>query len=187
MKVVLDLETTGLDYEYDYVVEVGAIAVNDDYEEVARFHAIVDANREEFRDPIALDMHEKNGLLAALDRGEGRTPIDVDNELFDWLKSLGPNVGEKSVVLVGRSKHFDLEFCRKDLPRAATLMSHRVDDTGAQLRKAKAAGAVIDIAYPHAGVPHRSMPDCENELAEAQAVWRWFRRAAASSVVGAVR
>lgn len=39
--VVLDLETTGLDYKSEQITEIGAIKIDEGFNEIDRFHTMV--------------------------------------------------------------------------------------------------------------------------------------------------
>lgn len=184
MRVVLDLETTGLE-DSDRIIEVGAIAIDDDLNEIARFEmpAFTTPGRITNVIPVVAKMHTDNGLWAELATAPLLT--EVDERFAAWLKELGAKPG--SVELIGRSIHFDLRFIRSQMPETHKLLHYRVTDVGAVLRTFAKAGVFIDIALPHPVTVHRSMPDCENELVELQAVHTWLQTVVQTGIAGPVK
>lgn len=187
MRIILDLETNGLDPQKNVILEIGAILVDSDFEEVDRFHRVVwglPSARERAPD-VVRKMHDDNGLWAEIQSEVAVGLGEADIDFAEWLESHGATPG--AVELVGRSVHFDLGFVRAELPLASKLITYRVLDVGAVLRLIQKAGVAVDIDLPYPDTVHRSMPDCENELTEAQAAYRWLQVAAQIEVVGSVK
>lgn len=167
--LVLDLETSGLDPAKDQILEVGAIAVTAELEEIARFERVVWFSGwcVEGVSPFVREMHTKNGLWGDCERAPA-SPVRVDSELAGWLVSLGARPG--SVVLAGHSIHFDHGFLKAQFPETAKLLSHRLMDFGAFARFLRESCGAMYL--PNAEMPHRAMADCEIELAEAREMRR---------------
>lgn len=171
--VLLDLETTGLDPKKDQILEVGAIALTADLEELARFECRVHYPAEGVLgqvvrlanpiDPFVQAMHTKNGLWTEC-AAESLAETDADLLLREWLTQLG--FAEKSVVLMGNSIHFDHGFLKARFPETAAMLHYRVMDIGGLRRWLTGFG--IPLPEVPADMPHRSMPDCEIELRDAR-------------------
>jgi len=82
-----DLETTGLDTASDDVLEVGCIVTDDRLIEIARYHAVVRAEREFYNLPeIVRDMHTKSGLWAEATGPEAQPIGVVDLQFAAFLR-----------------------------------------------------------------------------------------------------
>lgn len=166
MLLVLDLETSGLDPRVHSILEVGAILLGAQDQEIARFQAVCPRSDLDTVEVVVREMHTKNGLWR--DCMQSGLPLEtIDLHLQDWLEFHGATKG--SVVLVGHSIHFDLSFIRAQMPHTSVLISHRVRDIGAISRCLREWGMKLPEL---AEMPHRAMGDCEIELASYLATKR---------------
>ena len=133
MKLIwLDLETTGLDPQFDRILEV-AVSEADlltPFDAVPIFHAVLPMGGWPM-DAFVTDMHTKNGLLA-----ECRARmIDGDGvlQVVDKLCELVPAAETRGEmpVLAGSSIHFDHAFLKNYWPTFAARFSHRHYDVSA--------------------------------------------------------
>lgn len=158
--VILDLETTGLSTIDDQILEIGAIAITEDLEEVSRFHAVVKFNGC-CGDEYVQKMHTSNALLAECllsDMDEEQ----ADFELSKYLKSM---VSDEKVTLMGNSIHFDQAFLKQRMPFTAGTLHYRLMDIGGFGRWLTLCKLPCSKTLD---MPHRAMTDCEIELSEAQ-------------------
>jgi oligoribonuclease len=165
--LVLDVETTGLDPASGQLLEVGAVLVTEDLQEIARFHAIV-RQRVDWSEvaDVVVAMHERNGLRALIDAGEGLPCRDVEAQLIRWLEVHAPT--PTLVCLAGNSVHFDRGWLAQDMRRVYERLHYRQTDIGGLARELKACGVPVPGA-PR--MPHRGLDDALIELAD----WRVLR------------
>jgi oligoribonuclease len=129
--VWLDIETTGLDPRGDEVLEVGMVVTTvDPFDEVGwEASWIVRPSdwphvkaRMEAR---PLEMHSANGLIEALDAGEGfelRTVLERMSQMISVFSR-----GHEA-YLAGSSVHFDKRFLEAHNPDVFKGLSHRIVD-----------------------------------------------------------
>jgi oligoribonuclease len=168
--IVLDLETTGLNPNADDILEVGAIVLDQNERAAGKFSALTQRWKPFHEIPsVVREMHTRNGLWAALqvmkERGAERTIRHVDWQLSDFLREHG--VKEGSGVLVGYSIDFDRRFIRAQMPQTEIMLGHRMRDVSALSKTLKGWGLATP-SFPEP--PHRALLDCEQELAEYQAI-----------------
>lgn len=95
--VVLDLETTGLDYKNDQIIEIGAIRIDEKFDEVDRFHTMVAL--EEGRE-LPQFITKLTGISARDLNGAPR-----ESEAINRLQQF---IGDS--ILVAQNAPFDLSF-----------------------------------------------------------------------------
>jgi oligoribonuclease len=128
-----DLETTGLDTASDDVLEVGCIVTDDRLVEIARYHAVVRAEREFYDLPeIVRDMHTQSGLWAEATGPEAQPIGVVDLQLAAFLREHAVQLvdrGDRNCLvrpqLAGSGIHFDRAIMRRCLRRAEAELHYR--------------------------------------------------------------
>jgi DNA polymerase III subunit epsilon len=95
--VVLDLETTGLDYKTEQITEIGAIKIDSEFNEIDRFHTMV-------------ELDEGRELPEFITKLTGITANDLEGAPceLDALFSLSEFIGDS--VVVAQNAPFDLSF-----------------------------------------------------------------------------
>jgi oligoribonuclease len=175
MRIILDIETTGLRPLRDRILEISAIAISDDLVELGRFTQVIGWSPQQLSglaDDKVHDMHTQNGLWADVDaefnNPAGKGVRQVDFDLAQWMRDVGASE-EDQVILVGRNASFDHDFLSQQLRLTPRLLHYRKDDVGSIQRFVKdickAPGAPAKTT-----TNHRSMVDCEQALADLQAL-----------------
>lgn len=153
MVLGLDLETTGLDEEEDYILEVAAKVVAPNYAVAAqgRWVLFCDEAGLARMSPAVRAQHEKSGLLAEV-RASTLGHEHADEFLSEFVKVWWP---ESKPMLLGNSIHFDRRFIRHDMPKTEKLLHYRMIDVSA-----------IREAVRVFGCKHRADVDVDNSIAE---------------------
>jgi len=164
----LDLECTGATDDH-LIVEIGvALSTTDpDLTEVASWESVVNYPGVDLRammDPVVVNMHTANGLLEALEKGEGGILGDVEAGLLAWLNG---HVGHNTRVVLGGSgvSHFDRKFLKRYMPQLDRRLVHYSLDVGCVRRLGVIAGVRTQT---EAGKDHRALTDARVALAEAR-------------------
>ena len=151
---VVDIETSGLDFERDEIIEIGAIKVEKDAT-ISEYSALVKP-----KNAILPFIEKLTGISNVLLNAEGQDLIKVLNEFKEFL-------GED--ILIGHNISFDLGFLNYNLSKVKMMaVTNRSFDTmrmyEAALHGKKASKKLSDIAAVYGiGVKqeHRSISDCK--------------------------
>lgn len=174
--VILDLETTGLDPSVDEILELGAIIVDSELNEIARYSSIVVPDIQslalQYMSDFVRDMHTKNGLLdniKALRSSQNESYLpSVELEFIQFLAKNNCKPGE--IVLIGKNVgRFDRKFIKQDMPALEWVLSHRCMELGDVVRFMNEFCGV-DVTSEKKESNHRAMDDCVLALEEARAL-----------------
>lgn len=165
MLLWIDLETTGIDAQNDYILEVAWRVTNDSLIPWSTTKSHVARPSKEAwtqlkETPFVMDMHIQNGLLADIDADHDLLMLEDIEDLI--LKDVG--IVDGPWMVAGSSVHFDLGFVRQHMPRLAEKLSHRVYDTTTLKTLFKSVGHMDDIRNDD---KHRAASDIDNSLAYA--------------------
>lgn len=130
----IDVETTGLDAHYDYLLEVACIVTDTQLRPLAEpFHRVVFYGEDDVEwmkgttSEYVREMHEKTGLWDKLPEGTERP--DVDQQLKEYISSVAPE--KRQARVAGNSVRLDLNFLETELPETYGHLHYRfVDVTG---------------------------------------------------------
>jgi oligoribonuclease len=180
-----DLETNGLRKLENLVLEIGLIAIDDDFNTLAETSILVAIPPElvmEDVHPTVVEMHTKNGLFEELDAAYRTAEVEhgherhtqpahaylqASNAVQKFLSDAGYEPGQ--VILCGHSIHFDRGFIQEQLPKFEAWLSHRMMDFGAIGRFLREQAKEWNIPFVEpAPMPHRGLLDARIELAEAR-------------------
>ena len=188
---VLDIETTGLRTATDVILEVGAILLDKNLKEIARFSQLVNddvtlckmnelrrrATSGDANAKFVWEMHVNSGLWHDMvTTPDIYTLADVQQGLEDFFVDNGfADVGtnKSAVTLAGSSIHFDMEFLTAYMPEVIEFFHYRrldvsgfkvaIDSWQPVLKEKRDAELSKDKA-------HRVLADCEASIAEL----RWY-------------
>lgn len=170
----IDLETFGLHYLNDPIIEIGISERDLALEQEDSFHGLIwDGHHydhlldlHEAQNSVVWKMHAKSGLWAeAQDAGSSSDQIEM--ELKDWL--LEKEMNPKYDYLVGNSVHFDATMLHFNFPEIRAMFHHRLIDTTsikvlAEIWFPKHAARLKSDITP--AKVHRVRPDIEDTVNE---------------------
>lgn len=119
----VDVETTGLNYRRDSVIEI-AVAITTDNLEMLTLRSWVcwTILPIDNWDPEALRMHSKSGLLDAVKNApHDAYPAAVAKEVLEFLENSVP----KGIPLTGSSVGFDRRMLERSMPKVEEFFSYR--------------------------------------------------------------
>jgi len=128
----VDLEMTGLDPDKDRILEVGAIATDWDFNEIARYEAVKQVGPRLVDERMVGEFWEKysdvrDALKAQNMTGKnGRT---VENELLEFISEHFD--ADEPVLLAGNSIHQDRKFIENEWERLNKKLHYRMLDVSA--------------------------------------------------------
>lgn len=159
----VDVETTGLDPNDDYMIELAAVLLDENLTELDRYVSVIDnipatEVQADIGTPFVVDMHTRSGLIDAIAAAHAnydpKEPLSwqrrVDRVLVKMLKKVPANV---PVHLLGDSVSFDRKFMAASDFRSEKRLHHRLADCSS-LR-------LCMPIMPKETTRHRAMADIE--------------------------
>lgn len=161
----VDLETTGLDPGRDGILEMAVVVTDEDLNELDEpFTAIVRPTFRQYREmsDFVREMHDKNGLLAALDDGMPLRKAWLEAEAY--LQAIVPKPGEWP--LAGNNVGFDRGFLHHHMPTVEQVAHYRNIDVSTVKELARRwCPRVVESAPEKAG-GHRALGDVLESIDE---------------------
>lgn len=161
----IDVETTGLDPDDGYLLEIGCIITNDKLEEQGRAAFLINScagihdtlgieRMQVCCDDFVREMHTKNGLWDDLRSKPTYTLVQLVPILSEFI--------EKGAPLCGNSVHFDRLWLRAKMPEVEKLLHYRNIDVSTLKELYKRFVGVREKSEPK----HRVLDDLEGSIAE---------------------
>lgn len=123
----VDIETTGLDADWDDMLEIGLAITTDDLVLVFKTSFVIKQLSPRVMPELVLNMHTKNGLLA--DVPFGVTMAAAEAELVEVMERFFHGGGIAPAPMCGSSVHFDRAFLKRVMPRLEACFHYRNIDT----------------------------------------------------------
>lgn len=172
----IDLETTGLDYDRDRIIEFAMILTDMDlvplqegliYNTVVIPPEGVAATIARIEDDVYVNaMHSANGLKNELVRGLGDSYRNVEKDVCTLLGTF-TNPGQVHIAGGGVAQ-FDIHMLRKQMPSIAYWFPYKTIDVSCARRFIEDVGHVN--LFEEAEKPHRALPDIEHALWQAKSM-----------------
>jgi oligoribonuclease len=171
--VWMDLEMTGLDPGRNVIVEIATLVTDDQLEIVAEGPDLVVAappGALDLMDNVVRTMHNKSGLLAAIEASE----ITLDDAGAATLSFIREHVPEpRSVPLCGNSIGTDRRFLAAHLPAVEEYLHYRSVDVSTVKELARRWYPEAYTKAPKKAGGHRALDDIRESVAEL----RYYREA----------
>lgn len=159
----VDLEMTGLNPTEDRIIEVGAIATDWDFSDIARYESAVKVGSNLMKKRMTGDFWEahaatRDALMAQ--NQNAKNARTVENELLKFLDDNFDN--DQPIYLAGNSIWNDRRFIEREWPRLDARLHYRMLDVSAwKLVFEHKIGKAFK--KPEA---HRAMSDIEGSISE---------------------
>lgn len=178
MKIAwIDVETTGLDYDADLLLEVACIITDlqgnvrsDPFHKVVYYPQGIARNLRETSVEVVKDMHDKTGLWDRLPLGDHLYAIEA--ELMMLLKMHAPEKG--TIQMGGNSLELDKMFLRKNMRPVYDWMHYRTTDVTVIRQFMERAGYQVNRA--HNFDEHNALSDIKAAIADYRSMLAQARK-----------
>lgn len=157
----VDIETTGLDYEVDTILEIAVVVTDYSFQRLDSFHREVQPPKGYSISDWAMRTHTHNYLLQDL----RSKPMlrEVDQELTHWAREA--IVVKNKYPIGGNSVYFDKRFIEEKLPMFNAYLGKTVIDVSGIAKVLDNCG-LVDKDKVFKTYQHRAMPDIFESIDE---------------------
>lgn len=175
-RIWVDVETSGLDPEKDYLLEVGIVLTDRWGGSIAEDSWLLDTVLPKEVDPFVVEMHNKSGLWNDLtDSTATLTQIEATDRILDFLTI--HNIRYSSLPMCGSSVHFDRSFLKKFLPEVEKHFHYRNIDISTLKLLCEDLNPELYAKLDSETQPakkHRAISDCYDTINEYKFYWENF-------------
>lgn len=157
----VDLETTGLDYEKDSILEVAVVVTDYKFTILDTYHSKVRPPDGYSISPWAEKTHTHNYLLPGIDDSPELEQVDL--EIAVW--SIEAIVEKDKYPMAGNSIYFDKRFAEAKLPRFSQYVGKSVIDVSG-ISKLLQHKELVDTTCVEKTYRHRAMIDILESIDE---------------------
>jgi oligoribonuclease len=157
----VDIETTGLDYEKDSILEVAVVVTDYDFVALDSFHKVVKPPVGYDINPWAKTTHTENYLLNEIDDAKGIE--EIDQLAYDWANE--KIVAKYKYPMAGNSIYFDKRFLESRMPLFSQFVGKNVIDVSGIAKVLDNCG-LVDKDQVVKTYSHRAMRDILESIDE---------------------
>lgn len=173
-----DMETTGLDENGDYLLELVLILTDEGMNEIDRVGTLVRPDEETWArlhaNPYVESMHRRSGLIEDLTVNGSQAPTldEVNHMLGAWVAE---RIGPAEVHFSGGGvANFDWPWAKRHLPAVADQLHYRPLDFSI-VAMAIARARKTDVLTKAGDKAHRALADIEEDLVLGRRIWALLR------------
>jgi oligoribonuclease len=164
----IDTETSGLDPDSGWLLEVAMLVTDDALNEVAHHSVVIQPPgwTTKALEPFIFDMHSKNGLIEEIESGGAVRTSLAATGLCEFYE----DVVNEPVPMCGSTIGFDRAWLKAWMPEFESMFHYRSIDVSTIKETARrfAPGVAHEWAEQNASVdkPHRALADIRESLEE---------------------
>ena len=160
-----DLESTGLDFKNDYIIQVAFTVTDDQLNVVSEFASVVEVPKViPNLTRTVLKMHLDNKLWDACLKVGQKIHV-VEEEAMNFIKRHFPDPND-DIILAGSSIHFDRTMLRMKMPKLERLLHYRMVDVSSFKEMVKRIDYQAYENRPKPSARHEARSDIRDSIEE---------------------